>query len=150
MLDPMKIHKTEDLNEPETLARALRLLYRARFGIPAEQARISPHVTYDKLFKNIENAIMKSIEIKANMDIVRFLCPYSWTDLGVRLYLVTNNQSSTAKHKNKNNDEKRTRAPMTEVSWQVYRRIREVLKSSNVVATSRKRDAPQLYAEQAL
>ncbi|KAL8834745.1 MAG: hypothetical protein Q9170_003622 [Blastenia crenularia] len=55
-----RVYELSDLNDPEILDRSLRLLYRARFGQSHERIRISPHIRYDKLTKQVCRAIEKN------------------------------------------------------------------------------------------
>ncbi|MCJ1398178.1 hypothetical protein MMC11_001375 [Xylographa trunciseda] len=71
ILHPEKVCGTEDIEELKTLVRTLRPLYGACFGITSEQARISAHMSHDKLSKNIENAVKKEIETIEAVDIAR-------------------------------------------------------------------------------
>ena len=60
-LDPKKIYNVEDLEDETVLARALCLLYLAKFGQNRLYTRISPHVKYDKLPVSLSQAIKKSL-----------------------------------------------------------------------------------------
>lgn len=62
-LDPKRIYVLEDLDNEDIHDRALRLLYRARFGQDNEYTRISPHIRYDKLRKETIQQINKSIKM---------------------------------------------------------------------------------------
>ena len=62
-LDPKRIYVLEDLDNEDIHDRALRLLYRARFGQDNDYTRISPHIRYDKLRKETIQQINKSIKI---------------------------------------------------------------------------------------
>ena len=62
-LDPKRIYVLEDLDNEDIHDRALRLLYRARFGQDNDYTRISPHIRYDKLCKETIQQINKSIKM---------------------------------------------------------------------------------------
>jgi hypothetical protein len=52
-LDPTKQYTEEDLDQHDTLDRALRLLCVARFGQGEELMRVSPHINYDAISATI-------------------------------------------------------------------------------------------------
>lgn len=56
-LSPERIYTLEDLDDQEIHDRALRLLYRARFGQTRDYARISPHINYTHLHKDVSASI---------------------------------------------------------------------------------------------
>ena len=53
----------QDLQEPDVLDRALRLLLRQRFGQDKLYIRISPYVNYDKLSKGVVESIEKNAKL---------------------------------------------------------------------------------------
>ena len=61
-LSPDKIYTRDDLSDREILNRALRLLYRARFGQAHEYIRISPHIRYDKLHPSVVQSIKSKLD----------------------------------------------------------------------------------------
>ena len=62
-LDPNRVYTIEDLNDEEVHDRALRLLYRARFGQVNEYARISPHISYDQLDRTVSDHIKSKLSV---------------------------------------------------------------------------------------
>lgn len=62
-LDPKKIYVDQDLEDPDIHDRALRLLYRARFGQDNEYTRISPYIRYDKLSKETIQQVNQAVQI---------------------------------------------------------------------------------------
>ncbi|KAL8841353.1 MAG: hypothetical protein Q9170_000984 [Blastenia crenularia] len=70
-LDPKKVYVEEDLQDPDIHARALRLLHRARFGQANEYSRISPHIRYDRLHKDVVRQI--NINMQASEDQIKYL-----------------------------------------------------------------------------
>ena len=66
-LDPDRVYTIEDLNDEEVHDRALRLLYRARFGQVNEYARISPHINYDQLDRTVSDHIKSKLSIAAGI-----------------------------------------------------------------------------------
>ena len=56
-LSPDTTYTKEHLEDEETLARGLRLLFHERNGRMTEYVRISPHITYDKLPKIVADTI---------------------------------------------------------------------------------------------
>ena len=62
-LDPDRVYTIEDLTDEEVHDRALRLLYRARFGQLNEYARISPHINYDQLDRTVSNHIKSKLSV---------------------------------------------------------------------------------------
>ena len=62
-LDPNRVYTIEDLDDEEVHDRALRLLYRARFGQVNEYARISPHINYDQLDRTISDHIKSKLSV---------------------------------------------------------------------------------------
>ena len=63
-LSPDRIYTVEDLADNELLDRALRLLYRARFGQSNGYSRISPHIRYDKLQPDIVSGIKDKLKLQ--------------------------------------------------------------------------------------
>jgi hypothetical protein len=61
-LSPTKVYTEKDLEDPETLDRALRLLFVARFGQVNQHIRISPHVEYDRLPRLVLNTIQTKMK----------------------------------------------------------------------------------------
>ena len=57
------IYTVDDLADKEILDRALRLLYRARFGQSKDYSRISPRIKYDKLHQNVVSSIEKKLKL---------------------------------------------------------------------------------------
>lgn len=77
-LNPTRVYTLEDLNETETLDRGLRLLFHARYGQTKQHMKISPHVEYDKLPREVARqiAIKMSIEdreIKESKALLQFV-----------------------------------------------------------------------------
>ncbi|KAL8787945.1 MAG: hypothetical protein Q9213_001973 [Squamulea squamosa] len=62
-LDPYKAYIDSDLDDQDILDRALRLLFRAPFGQEKEYVRISPHIRYDQLHKDVINQIRESMKL---------------------------------------------------------------------------------------
>lgn len=56
-LDPEKSYTIDDLDHEETLDRALRLLFLARYGQRQQHFRISPHISYDRLPQEVSKRI---------------------------------------------------------------------------------------------
>ena len=56
-LSPDRVYTLEDLADEDIHDRALRLLYRARFGQSRDYARISPHINYTHLHKDVSASI---------------------------------------------------------------------------------------------
>ena len=69
-LDPDRVYTIEDLNDEEVHDRALRLLYRARFGQVNEYARISPHINYDQLDRTVSDHIESKLSVAAGTSYV--------------------------------------------------------------------------------
>lgn len=62
-LDPRRTYTVADLADNDILDRALRLLFRARFGQDREYVRISPYIRYDKLSRRVAETIDKNCRI---------------------------------------------------------------------------------------
>ena len=75
-LDPDYVYTHMDLEEPETLERALILLCQARFGADEPHLRISPHIKYDSFPPNILQAVKKQVALDAK-DITEFRSLFS-------------------------------------------------------------------------
>ena len=60
-LSPTRVYTLDDLDDPEIHDRALRLLYRARFGQENEYIRVGPHIKYNKLAPEVVEAIKQKM-----------------------------------------------------------------------------------------
>ena len=59
-----RIYTVQDLEDGEIHDRALRLLYRARFGQDKDYSGISPHIKYDMLHPTVVTGIKHKIKMK--------------------------------------------------------------------------------------
>lgn len=59
-----KIYTAADLEEEEVLERALRLLVHARNGQASQHVRMGPHITYDKLLREVTSTIAAKLEVE--------------------------------------------------------------------------------------
>ncbi|KAI4188332.1 MAG: hypothetical protein L6R41_002206 [Letrouitia leprolyta] len=85
-MDPKKVYSIKDLETPDVLDRALRLLFRARFGQAQEYVRISPHIKYDKLSKETLKAIERNTKIQdEEVKRLRFLAAAAGNTTGAEL-----------------------------------------------------------------
>lgn len=64
-LSPDRIYTVQDLEIEEIHDRALRLLYRLRFGQSKDYARVSPHINYTHLHKDVCASIKAQNEIES-------------------------------------------------------------------------------------
>lgn len=64
LLNPNKVYEELDLRNPDILGRALRLLYRARFGQEHESQRLSPHINYTALSGKMAKTIANKVEVQ--------------------------------------------------------------------------------------
>lgn len=60
-LSPTRVYTLDDLQDPEICDRALRLLYRARFGQEHEYIRVCPHIKYKKLAPEVVETIKQKM-----------------------------------------------------------------------------------------
>ena len=63
-LVPDRVHTLQDLEDNKIHDRALRSLYRARFGQSTDYSKISPHIKYDMLHANVLSDFKKKLKIE--------------------------------------------------------------------------------------
>ena len=63
-LDPDYEYGVDDLKDSETLHRAYRLLFQAKFGQDTERLKLTPHVTYNKLLKRTCGRVKELLEVE--------------------------------------------------------------------------------------